>query len=112
VALDVADTPNGLHPTQSWHATASAPDGGIYVAGMDHRTNAALYAFDLASGRTRRLCALAELDPTLAHSHNHTGYDAWDAQGRLYVASFGGPGTPAMAVSRTDPAGRGSGDFL
>jgi hypothetical protein len=37
------DTPNGLRPTQSWHATASSPDGDIYVGGMDHVTNAALY---------------------------------------------------------------------
>ena len=37
------DAPNGLHPTQSWHAIGSAPDGTIYIGGMDHRTNAALY---------------------------------------------------------------------
>jgi sugar lactone lactonase YvrE len=37
------DTPNGLRPTESWHATGSSPDGDIYVAGMDHVTNAALY---------------------------------------------------------------------
>ena len=37
------DAPNGLKPTQSWHATGSSPDGDIYVAGMDHATDAALY---------------------------------------------------------------------
>jgi hypothetical protein len=37
------DTPNGLRPTQSWHATGSSSDGDIYIAGMDHATNAALY---------------------------------------------------------------------
>jgi hypothetical protein len=37
------NTPNGLHPTQSWHATGSSPDGDIYVGGMDHVTNSALY---------------------------------------------------------------------
>lgn len=37
------DTPNGLRPTQSWHATGSSPDGDIYIAGMDHVTIAALY---------------------------------------------------------------------
>ena len=36
-------TPNGLRPIQSWHATGSAPNGDIYVGGMDHRTNSALY---------------------------------------------------------------------
>jgi hypothetical protein len=47
------DTPNGLHPTQSWHATGSAPEGGIYVSGMDHATNAALYRIDAQAGTLR-----------------------------------------------------------
>lgn len=37
------DTPNGLKPTQSWSGAGPAPGGEIFVAGMDHRTNAALY---------------------------------------------------------------------
>jgi hypothetical protein len=37
------DTPNGLQPYVSWHATGSAPNGDVYVAGMDHVTNSALY---------------------------------------------------------------------
>ena len=45
------DTPNGLRPTQSWHATASSPDGDIYVAGMDHVTNAALYRLRWREGK-------------------------------------------------------------
>ena len=49
----VPDTSNGLHPTQSWHATGSAPDGSIYVAGMDHVTNAALYRIDTKVGTLR-----------------------------------------------------------
>jgi hypothetical protein len=36
-------TPNGLKPTQSWHATGSSPDGDIYIGGMDHITNSAVY---------------------------------------------------------------------
>jgi hypothetical protein len=36
-------TPNGLVPTQSWSGPASAPDGDVYIAGMDHATNSALY---------------------------------------------------------------------
>src|SRR5271154_116102 len=47
------DTPNGLQPIQSWHAAASAPDGGIYVGGMDHATNAALYRLDAKTGVLR-----------------------------------------------------------
>jgi sugar lactone lactonase YvrE len=45
------DTPNGLRPTQSWHATGSSPDGDIYVAGMDHSTNAALYRLESRAGK-------------------------------------------------------------
>ena len=41
-------TPNGLQPYVSWHATGSTPAGDIYVGGMDHVTNAALYR--LAAG--------------------------------------------------------------
>jgi hypothetical protein len=37
------DTPNGLKPIQSWSGAGPAPRGEIYVAGMDHSTNAALY---------------------------------------------------------------------
>ncbi len=36
-------TPNGLVPSQSWSGAASAPGGDVYVAGMDHSTNSALY---------------------------------------------------------------------
>lgn len=36
-------TPNGLVPSQSWSGAASAPGGDVYVAGMDHTTNSALY---------------------------------------------------------------------
>jgi len=45
------DTPNGLRPTQSWHATGSSPDGDIYIAGMDHVTNAALYRLEWRVGK-------------------------------------------------------------
>lgn len=36
-------TPNGLVPAQSWSGAASAPNSEVYVAGMDHATNSALY---------------------------------------------------------------------
>jgi len=44
------DTPNGLKPTQSWDAVGSTPSGDIYVAGMDHVSNAALYRFRPSRG--------------------------------------------------------------
>lgn len=45
------DTPNGLRATQSWHATGSSSNGDIYVGGMDHQTNSALYQLDWQTGR-------------------------------------------------------------
>ena len=84
-----------------------APDGkSVYVGSSTSprpSEDTALYEFDFASGRTHRLCALADLDPALAHSHVHTGYNAWDAQGRFYFASFGYSGDSALLVSRVDP---------
>jgi hypothetical protein len=37
------DTPGGTRPTQSWSGAGTGPRGEIYVAGMDHATNSALY---------------------------------------------------------------------
>ncbi len=45
------DTPNGLRPNQSWSGPGLAPNGDVYVGGMDHETNAALYR--LRHGRLR-----------------------------------------------------------
>jgi len=44
------NTANGLKPTQSWDAVGSTPSGDIYVAGMDHVSNAALYRFRPSTG--------------------------------------------------------------
>ena len=40
---DLPNTPNGLMPDQNWHCVGNDPYGGIYVGGMDHTTNSALY---------------------------------------------------------------------
>ncbi|MCJ2020406.1 SMP-30/gluconolactonase/LRE family protein [Methylobacterium sp. E-065] len=63
-----------------------------------------LYQFDFASGRTQRLCTMAELDPVLDHLHVHTGFDAWDAAGRFYFASFDGSPEHGVIITRIDPA--------
>ncbi len=47
------NTPNGLKPTDSWHATGSSPKGDIYIGGMDHATNSALYRLEAAKGTLR-----------------------------------------------------------
>jgi hypothetical protein len=48
----------------------------------------ALYEYDLATKPSRRLCAIQDIDPAFAGYDQHTGYDAWDSQGRFYFASF------------------------
>lgn len=85
-----------------------APDGKSLYAGTSTSPrpsgDTALYSFDLASGQTQRICSFAELDPALANTHVHTGYDAWDAQGRFTFASFGYAGDHGVIVTRIDPA--------
>jgi hypothetical protein len=62
-----------------------------------------LYEFDLKTGKTRPLCNLAELDPSLRGLHVHTGYDAWDPEGRFYFASFNGHPDQRVVLTRVDP---------
>jgi sugar lactone lactonase YvrE len=62
-----------------------------------------LYEFDLRTGTTERLCTLAELSPALHQLHIHTGYDAWDNDGRFYFASFNGRPEQQVIVTRVDP---------
>jgi hypothetical protein len=87
---------------------AASPDGkGAYLATSTSPTpseDTALYEFDFASGQTHRLCALADLDPALEHSHVHTGYDAWDLDGRFYFASFGYSDDRSVLVTQVDPS--------
>ena len=63
----------------------------------------ALYEFDLTTGMTRWICAMAELDPALRDLHIHTGYDAKDRDGRFYFTSFNGDPTRSVVVTRVDP---------
>ena len=42
-AWDCPNTLNGLMPDQNWHCVATDPNGEVYVGGMDHLTNSALY---------------------------------------------------------------------
>lgn len=65
---------------------------------------ASLYELDLATGTSRRLCSLADLDPALGARQLHTGYDAWDRQGRFYFASFSTEPADNVLVARIDPA--------
>jgi hypothetical protein len=75
-------------------ATSTAPQPSDFTA---------LYEFDLGNGKTERLCTLAELDPSLRDLHIHTGYAAWDPEGRFYFASFNGHPDQPVVLTRVDP---------
>jgi hypothetical protein len=49
------NTPNGMRPHACWHSIGNAPDGDIYVGGMDHTTNAALYRIYMRDDTLRYL---------------------------------------------------------
>jgi hypothetical protein len=87
------DTPNGLRPSQSWHATGCAPDGAIYVGGMDHATNSALYGLRPGDSTLRLLGdarsaseAVGNWRPGETAQKFHTR-PLWH-QGRIYVATL------------------------
>src|SRR5690349_5509133 len=93
------DTPNGLRPTQSWSGAGTAPDGAIYVGGMDHQTNSALYRLEPggdAGAPALTLSYVGDAEAASQAAHNwkpgeyaekfHT-HPTW-YQGRVYVASL------------------------
>jgi outer membrane protein assembly factor BamB len=90
---------------QIWQFAAS--EGKVYAATSTspHRSDStALYEFDLKTGITYWVCALADLDPALRNLDIHTGYDAWDSSGRFYFTSFNGNPDQRVIVTRVDPA--------
>ena len=97
----------GQEGAQIWLFAATADGKTAYVATSTSPKPSeltALYEFDFTTGKTQRLCALADLDPTLDHLHVHTGYNAWDDHGRFYFASFNGHPDRAVIITRIDPA--------
>lgn len=43
---ELFDTPTGLSPIHCWYGVGQSPDGLVYIAGSDHKTNSALYQFN------------------------------------------------------------------
>ena len=82
-----------------------ADDSKVYAAisWPSEREATSLFEFDLKTGKTLRLCAMADLDPALQDLRVHTGYDAWDADGRFYFASFSGRPDQSVVLTRIDP---------
>jgi hypothetical protein len=85
------DTPNGLKPVQSWSGAGSTPNGEIYVGGMDHVQNSALYR--LRSGILHHVGdarsaseAVNNWKPGEVAEKFHT-HPTWLA-GRMYVATL------------------------
>lgn len=90
-----------------WMFQASADGRKAYYATsswMPQANPANLYEFDLATGKSRRLASLAQLDPELVPLFLHTGYDAWDRNGRFYFTSFTSDTDRRVVLTRVDPA--------
>jgi hypothetical protein len=64
---------------------------------------AALYEFNLATGESKELCSVVDLARPLADRKFHTGYDAWDREGRFHFASFNDDRKENVLITRIDP---------
>ena len=73
-----------------WVFDVTADGRKAYVVTSEDEpgSTSAFYEYDLEKHTSRRLCAVQDIDPALAGYDRHTGYDAWDAQGRFYFVSF------------------------
>ena len=83
-----------------WVFDVSRDGESAFIATSSWEMPPTLYRFDFADGTTTRLCGLAALDLPYPE---HTGYDAWDREGRFYLASFGGGADENVIVTRVDP---------
>lgn len=95
-------TPNGLVPTQSWSGAAPAPEGDVYVAGMDHSTNSALYRLHGDSlsylGDAKSASAAAENWRAGETAQKFHVRPIWH-NGRVYVATYGSSTLDATYLS-------------
>jgi hypothetical protein len=97
----------GQQATYTWLFNVSSDGSKIYTANSTSPQPSnftSLYEFDLKTGKTQKLCTVADLDPSLRDLHVHTGYDAWDPEGRFYFASFNGHPDQPVVLTRVDPA--------
>lgn len=85
-----------------WVTHLSADGHSIYAVNSGAAEDG-LYEFDIATGTTRRLCSLASLHPDLAERTRHTGYDAWDRDGRFFFTSFPWPADSDLLLTGVDP---------
>lgn len=86
------DTPNGLHPTQCWYGVGQSPDGMVYVAASDHRTNSALYQFDPKTKQLKFCGDAVSASQTANNLEPGEDFEKFHCRpvyldGRVYVAS-------------------------
>jgi outer membrane protein assembly factor BamB len=99
-----AKTPTAELWVWLFHVSANGRKAYFATSSWAQAANpSSLYEFDLVTGETRRLCGLDALDPELAVLNLHTGYDAWDKDGRFYFASFSMNGDRNVVLTRLDP---------
>ena len=98
---------SGQSRSYIWLFDVTADQSKVYVSTSKlprQSDSTSLYEFDLTNGKTQRLCAIADLDPALRGLSIHTGYDAWDPQGRFYFASFNAKPDQPVVLTRLNPA--------
>lgn len=85
------DTPNGLKPTQSWHSIGSTPSGDIFIGGMDHKTNSALY--QLSGDKVRFVGDARSASEAVQNWHEDETVEKFHTRptwlnGKIYLASL------------------------
>ena len=102
--LGRAELPTATLFVWVFHATADGKKAYLATSAWGEAANpSSLYEFDLLDGRTRRLCGFAELGPEISRRRIHTGYDAWDGEGRFYFTSFSDAPDENVLLTRIDP---------
>jgi sugar lactone lactonase YvrE len=104
--IETGQSATAQPPAYFWLFDVTADQSKVYTATSTSPQRSdftSLYEFDLRTGKTQRLCTFAELDPALRDLHIHTGYDAWDPEGRFYFASFNGQRNQPVVLTRVDP---------
>ena len=79
----VGQVETGNETAWVFHVTADGGKAYVVTSPETAGSISALYEYDLAMKTSRRICALPDIDKALAGYDRHTGYDAWDGQGRL-----------------------------
>ncbi len=82
---------------RAWVFDVSADGNKVYLINSPHDASQpadALYEYDIPSRTSRHIIDIAALDPRLTAFDWHTGYNAWDKQGRFYFVSFPSPSSP------------------